>query len=201
VNKTWKSNFQIALSAIILPVAVLSLFQNCSGFSTLSGTSGGGGSSAQNIAQNECEFVGPTILQSRLISVLNIAAGDVPVLNTAGQPTGEMMIASNLTTLGQGDPSQGVPADYSCSASKYKTAMMVMIDACATAMENPTTMGSLFPRGTNDYTALYQAFIGRAPTDAEISTISEAISGMGVSDAATSACAIVSSSLEALIVI
>jgi len=193
-----RSLLKIATSLIALALFIgVNVFQACSQFSADSDS--GLASVPQMRADASCRFIGVDIMQARLQNIFNIASGDVPVLDDYGNPTGQMRIASNLGTLGQAQ--NGLPADYSCSTPKLKVAVAVMVDACHIAVNDRVAETWLFPNGGADYSALYQSLIGRPPTADEISIIQSATSSMAGLQAEEAACAIVASSLEALIAI
>jgi hypothetical protein len=147
----------------------------------------------------ECQFVGPDVLRNRIINVLEIPVGDVPVLSALGQPTATMRLASSLEALGKGDVSRGKLDDFSCSTTKYKVSTEIMVDACVRAMPNPTVRAKLFPSGLSSFDSLYQALVGRLPTDFESQVLSELVGQVSGSRAEAAACGAVAVSLESLI--
>ena len=150
---------------------------------------------------SDCQIVSPDILQSRLKNILGIAAGDVPVLADNGNTTNVMRIASNLTTLGKGDPSTGMADDYSCTTPKFKTMIQVFVDACAIALNDSSVAARLFPNGTGDLNALFTSLLGRGPTADEIAIIVELQGAVSPAQVKAATCGAVASSLASLIVI
>jgi hypothetical protein len=147
----------------------------------------------------ECQFVGPDVLKSRIINLLEIPVGDVPVLNDLRQPTATMRLSSNLEALGKGDVSKGKLDDLSCSTTKYKVSTEIMVDACVQAMQNPAVKSKLFPSGLSSFDSLYQALVGRLPTAYESQVLSELVGQVSGSRAEAAACGAVAVSLESLI--
>jgi hypothetical protein len=175
------------------------VFQNCtSGFDPADGQ-GRVEANSVMLAQANCKFVGPDVLSGRLTNLLKITSGDVPVLDDSGNPTGTMRIASNLATLGKGDPVNGVPDDYTCTAPKFKAAVEIMVDACSIGLVNAGTQTFLFPNGPRNFVRIYYAFVGRPPTDQEAALLASATGSMSTLEAEAAACSIVSASLESLI--
>ena len=190
-------------------LCLIMVYQNCSqtGFSVLSSSgqsaldsiSGTGTPPSQ--ALEECQTVSPSIMQSRIKNLLGIPAGDVPVLDSNGVPVvpATFRMASEMSALGVGDPANGISNDFSCSTPKFKDQIEIMIDACSLGLKTPAVQTTLFPNGASDYTALYQAFIGRAPTSDESAVLQSLTSGMEASAAEPAACAAVAASLQSLI--
>lgn len=149
-----------------------------------------------------CKFVGPGVLQDRIINKLGIAAGDFPTLTSSGAENKSVMrLDSNLGALGKGNPVQGTFDDFSCGTVKFKAAMEVMVDACALALSNTGQRQKIFPRGPRDFDELYTRFIGRVPTKEEYQDLLELIDAVPFEKQEAAACAAVASSLESLIVI
>ena len=191
----------------LVGLCLIMTYQNCgqNGFSSLSSsasqpvTSLNTGGVAGPQALEACQIVSPSIMQSRIKNLLGIAAGDVPVLDDNGNPTSMNRMASELSTLGVGNPSAGIADDFSCSTPKFKDQIEIMVDACTIGLKTAAVQSRLFPNGANDYTALYMAFVGRAPTSDESAVLANLTNGMGTSSAEPAACAAVASSLQALI--
>jgi hypothetical protein len=199
------SKFKIV--AGLLGLCLVMVYQNCSqtGFSALTsnGQSALNSISGTGTAQalEQCQTVSPSVMQSRIKNLLGLPAGDVPVLDVNGNPVVPAMyrMASEMSALGVGDPAIGLPNDFSCSTPKFKDQIEIMIDACSLGLQAPAVQTTLFPNGASDYTALYQAFIGRAPTSDESAILQTLTSGMAASAAEPAACAAVASSLQSLI--
>lgn len=184
--------------APILFISSLLLFQNCADTRTTESSSSVGSNGALvNTSKIECRFVGPDVLSDRIRSTLGIAAGDVPSLDTNGNPTGTMRLQSQLETLGQGDVASGRLEDASCGTTKFKAAIEIMTDACGRALQNPSVRAQLFPSGFNDLKPLYRALVGRIPTLYETATLAEIPQDLPNREAV--ACAAVATSFESLI--
>lgn len=195
-----KRRAHVRASAIapILFISSLLLFQNCAatGATDLS-TSSVSSDLLINASKIECRFVGPGVLSDRIRSTLGIAAGDVPSLDTNGNPTTAMRLQSQLETLGQADVASGRLEDASCGTTKFKAAIEIMMDACGRALQNPSVRAQLFPSGFNDLKPIYRALVGRIPTLYETATLSEIPQDLPNREAV--ACAAVATSFESLI--
>lgn len=147
----------------------------------------------------DCVFVGPSVLKDRMIALLEIPAGDVPVLNDQGVATSAQRLASASAVLGVGDLKAGRLDDYTCGAPKFKASMEIMIDACALAFQNPAVKSKLFPSGLSNFDDLYRAFIGRLPSQYESQVLKDLIAALPSSKSEAAACGAVASSFESLI--
>lgn len=147
----------------------------------------------------DCLFVGPSVLKDRMVSLLEIPAGDVPVLNDQGVATSDQRLASSSAVLGLGDLRAGRLDDYTCGAPKFKASMEIMIDACALAFQNPAVKSKLFPSGLSNFDELYRAFVGRLPTQYESQILKDLAAALPSSKSESAVCGAVASSFESLI--
>lgn len=142
----------------------------------------------------DCQFVTTTTLRNFLIQQFGITTGDVAIMTTPTQPSNLMYINTRRATLGEA-PTGGV-SDSSCSSIKYKTAAEIMVNGCSLA--TATAMQRLFPNGTQDFSAIFRAFLGRNPSQEEIASLQELVQTVSSSVAEKAVCAAVASSLEVL---
>ncbi len=180
---------------------ILVAYQNCAetNFNTDRKPNSVGGTITTTSQKMECKFVGPDVLKSRLVNILEIPSGDVSVLNDQGGDTAQQRIQTNLAALGKGSMAAGTFDSYSCGVVRFKAAMEVMVDACAVGMAKQSVRTKLFPNGTNDFDAVYRAFTGRLPTAGEKEDLATLVRALPVAKQEAGACGAVASSLEALI--
>lgn len=178
-------------------------FQNCSskGFVVHpNGTLSEGNPGFQSLqSKTTCQFVGADVLKERLVRVLGIPSGDVPVLDEGGRATGATRIKEGWETLGKGDLRNGRPDDLECGTTKFKVSTEIMIDACVVALEEPAVKAKLFPAGFSDFGPLYMSLVGRVPTQFEAQVLEALSKRVGSAQAEAALCGAVASSFESLI--